>query len=253
MIYSFLGISLSGFGIRVTLVSKNEAGSGHASSVFWKTFWKIGGNSLNILIEFTSCFVGFFKLLISCFYSLQVCSDFLFLKAVLILFIFLGICLFHWSYLACWHMFILFPILLFTCIRLAVVYPFSFLIFIIWLIIILVSLTDLCQFCWFSQGISFCFLGGFFSVVFLYFCLFPLYSFMIFFLFALGLVCSSLLYFLKVKVVFIWVFLTKVFTDTKFSLSSTFIASHEFRYVVFSFISKYVLIFFMTSLTHCFS
>jgi len=53
-------ISLSGFGIRVTLVSKNEAGSGHASSVFWKTFWKIGGNSLNILVEFTSCFVGFF-------------------------------------------------------------------------------------------------------------------------------------------------------------------------------------------------
>jgi hypothetical protein len=47
--FSFLEVSLSGFGIRVILASKNELGSVPSLSISWKSLRRVGINSsLNV-------------------------------------------------------------------------------------------------------------------------------------------------------------------------------------------------------------
>ena len=48
MVYSFLVVSLSGFGITVMLALQSELGNVPSSSVFWKSLRKISISSLNI-------------------------------------------------------------------------------------------------------------------------------------------------------------------------------------------------------------
>ena len=52
--FHFLVMPLSGFHIRAMLASYNKLGSIPSSSIFWRSLWKIGNNSLNVLVEFTS-------------------------------------------------------------------------------------------------------------------------------------------------------------------------------------------------------